>query len=725
MDDKEEIKRDDIPLDARLLSEAIIDFNISRKNVDLYPAEHEMIVNSIDKAYELLDRILELRTSITLDIDEDALVVDEYILDSEDPALAECAHMFHERDIAAVTFAAGLDREDLVKLHRLLTTNAGACGEDLVELAQNEDLSHIHLSPIDYSKSETVEGGAVEEHGGEEKWEDSVYALLEGTLSSDDSAGVLSNLSPERIAGIINDSGPERTTDQAFEKVITSCIRSTGESELSPESMNKLVMLMNSLTPDIKPNFLSRIFEHVPTDIIKVEGILNGMSSENFYIMVKLLEDSDKKIPEEVQDAVDKLRAIKPEGSFGFDLIGDNSAFVHDIEIDESIMGLFNEDIFSSFVSEEYKNELARMADASRFKRDISVKEFRSEFDDEVVDKVTSEIMVELLNLDTITREDFLKIMKKLIELATVFVRTGRFEEALNIYNSLYSHALSGRFRHEASNSIKYFFQTDEFLSEFIGSARIWGRSNREEIVRLARALKAKAIPAMIDALLVEQDTSLRRFFLLVLTELGSDVVDLAIKNLNDDRWYVIRNMVYLIRECGSKRHVNFVRKFAKHSDSRIGVEALKTLIHFKTPDSIQHLKVAIRSEDNVARNHAIKLANTYKVRETVPELLDVLKKKGVLTDTKVSVIRALGGIGDSNAIKPLTDLYNVKSWLFKGGIEQIREEIFKNLYNYPPHSVKSLIEMGRRSKNNTIRKMSEQLMSDIFLKKKPGRSSS
>jgi hypothetical protein len=723
MKDNEEIKKEELPLDARLLSAAIIEFNISRKSVGLYPPDHAIIVNSIDKAYELLSRIFELRTSITLDITEDALVIDKYILDWKNPVYAECAFSFYDREIAAVTFTAGLDREDLVKLHELLTTNEGASGRDLVELAQNEGLSHIHLSPIDYSKFKFVEGAAAEERRGEEVWEDSVYALLEGKLSDDDSAGLLRSLSPEKMAGIINESGPERTTDQAYDRVITSYLKNKGESKLSPESMDKLVTLMNSLTPDIKSKFLSKTYEYVPTDTRKVEGILKAMTSESFESMVKLFEEQYTAVPEELKNAIDRLRTIKPEGSFGFDLMSDKSAFVHDIEIDESIIGLFNEDNFSSFVSEDYKNELARMANASRFKRDISIKELRADFNDEVVDKVTSEIMVEVLNVDIITREDYLKVMKKLTELAKMFVQTGRFEEALNIYNSLYSHALSGRFRHEASSSIRYFFQTEEFLAELIESARIWGRSNREEIVRLARVLKAKTIPAMIDALLVEQDTSLRKFFLLVLTELGSDVVDLAIKNLNDDRWYVIRNMVYLIRECGSKKHVNYVRKFAKHSDARIGVEALKTLIHFKTADSIQHLKVNIQSEDDIARDHAIKLANAYKVRETVPDLVEVLQKKGVMPDTKVSVIRALGGIGDSSAIKPLTDLYNVKSWFFKGSVKQIKEEIFRNLYNYPPQSVKSLIEMGRRSKNDNIRKMSEQLMSDMFLKKKPGRS--
>ena len=45
-------KEDKIPLDARLLSDAIIELNISRRNVSIYPRDHPSVDKSLNKAFE-------------------------------------------------------------------------------------------------------------------------------------------------------------------------------------------------------------------------------------------------------------------------------------------------------------------------------------------------------------------------------------------------------------------------------------------------------------------------------------------------------------------------------------------------------------------------------------------------------------------------------------------------------------------------------------------------
>ena len=55
----------ELPLDTRLLSEAVIELNISRKNVGIYPAGHIQITRSIDRAFELLQRLFQVRPEMT------------------------------------------------------------------------------------------------------------------------------------------------------------------------------------------------------------------------------------------------------------------------------------------------------------------------------------------------------------------------------------------------------------------------------------------------------------------------------------------------------------------------------------------------------------------------------------------------------------------------------------------------------------------------------------
>jgi hypothetical protein len=62
-----------------------------------------------------------LINSITLGVAKDALVIDEYTLDRKNPVFKEFALSLHSKGIAAVTFYSGLDVEEVVSFHELIT----------------------------------------------------------------------------------------------------------------------------------------------------------------------------------------------------------------------------------------------------------------------------------------------------------------------------------------------------------------------------------------------------------------------------------------------------------------------------------------------------------------------------------------------------------------------------------------------------------------------------
>jgi hypothetical protein len=50
-----EEKQKKIPVDTKLLSDAVIELNISRRSVGLYPREHPIVKESIERAFEFQD----------------------------------------------------------------------------------------------------------------------------------------------------------------------------------------------------------------------------------------------------------------------------------------------------------------------------------------------------------------------------------------------------------------------------------------------------------------------------------------------------------------------------------------------------------------------------------------------------------------------------------------------------------------------------------------------
>ncbi|MCL5024367.1 MAG: hypothetical protein M1497_13575 [Nitrospirae bacterium] len=232
--------------------------------------------------------------------------------------------------------------------------------------------------------------------------------------------------------------------------------------------------------------------------------------------------------------------------------------------------------------------------------------------------------------------------------------------------------------------------------------------------MRIARVLKRSLTDPLLDALAGEADPSTRKFFLSVLAAFRTDIVPEAARRLNDARWYVVRNMIYLIRECGGIQHVGRVKPLAKHPDKRISVEATKTLLHFGIPGAFPYVRFFLQSKDLELRDQIIRLAGAYKVREAVPYLLEILERKdlfGIELHYKLSVVRALGEIGDPRALDALMRLCRARSLLYRSRMEEIRGEILKSLSQYPPASVRPLLERGLTSRDKEIRTMSEKFL--------------
>ncbi|MCL4474624.1 MAG: HEAT repeat domain-containing protein [Nitrospirae bacterium] len=720
----EEKKREKLPIDAKLLSDAVIELNISRRSVGLYPREHPIARESIEKAFEFLRKLFDLRTSITIGIAKDTLVIDEYTLDRRNPVFKEFALSVHSKGIAAITFYTGLEREELFGLHELITTKDIPTGKALAELAQKNGLKHIVLTPLDISKFGFVED-ALRQDGAETKiWEDYIYGLLEGRLADSDAEGVLLNVAPEDIADLVNDQMSEDAPEVTYDRVITTYLRKKEDSGINRELFTRFISMVQNLSPKIKQQFLKRAFSGPSLDAGEAERLFGELTHDDIEKVMTVFSEHSSLVPDSLRNLIDKLNKAKKGEGF-FDLIVNKKGLVDDVEIDERIMGLFSEDHFKTFVAAEYQAELERMLRGFEGRKSPVFEQVRKECKDEILDRVASEVMLELLESDTTGRDDYLALLAKLAELVRDFLETGRFLEISDIYNTLYSHALAGKYREEAAGMLDFFFYSRESIAKMIDAFKLWGRLEREGVVRLAGALKRHLADSLFDALAEEKDPSIRKFLLSVLTGFRTDILPEAVRRLNDERWYVVRNMIYLIRECGGVKYVNQVKPFAKHGDKRISVEAVKTLLHFNVPGAFPYVRLYLQSRDLELRDQVVRLIGMYRVKEAVPYLLEILEKKGLFGTEwyyKISVVKALGDIGDPRALDTLTRLYQSKTMLYKSAMEELKVEIFKSLSNYPPAAVKSLLEQGLTSKEKEIKAISEKLLKHKGNRNVPGK---
>lgn len=710
----DDAKQKKLPVDGELLSGAVIELNISRRSVGLYPPEHPIIRDSIEKAYSYLQRLFEIRSQITLGIAKDTLVIDEYVLERKNPVFREFAVSLHGKGVASLTFYSGLTPGELVILHEVITIFEGPTGDRLVECAQERGLRHIRIDPVDLSFF-TFKEGLVKQGGVERRlWEDYVYGLLEGRLSDSEAEGVIRTLEPSEMAAFLNERMPENASEEAYERVIVGYLRGKDRHR----ALDKFRSFAESLNPSLKIRFLQRALRLEPLEKGEIEELLAGLEHGDLPIMLDSLKDTALALPEGLPDLMNKLIGARSAKGLCSTSMGD-SVIIDDLTLMRKGLAAVRLDVDQTGVDEGYRQDLLRMIKGIEAETGPLTEEFAAQTGEAVIDGRFTSLIIDLIETAHSSPDQRLRLFEKLSTMAGAFLDTGRFDELCSIHAFLEAGACTGAFADEASGVLEYSFRSPDFIDRLIDSLRLWGRYKREAAETLVLSLRREITGPLFDALSEPSDSSTRKFYLHLLGALGHSVLPEAARRLSDERWYVVRNMIYLIRESGGKEYVNRIRHFAKDKNRKICVEAVRTLLHFKTPDALSYLKLYFRSDDPELRRYAVTLAGSYKVKEAVMPLIGLLEKKDLLeTDTsyKAAVVKALAQIGDARAVEAFIRLYTSRLSFFHGVDNQLRLELFRNLDAFSPDAVKPLVELGLSSKNSDIqalcRKYREKIQS-------------
>jgi len=328
----------DIPLDTRLLSDAVIELNISRKNVSIYPPGHIQITKSIDRAYEVLKKLFEIRQEMTLGVAKDTLFVGQDYLDQRNPVYRDFALSMNQQGIAAVTFIRGLDREELVRFHRIITTKPDeitAMG-GIAKVVENAGIPNIRVMAIDYAsfhlteekeifKSQPKPGEKPGDKPGDKPgagvWQDFVSLLSSGAL--DTSGGGVSmkdssQIDPAELAKLLN----ERKLDsgaavQSYDRIISSYVRTSAEKkQLTKEqsdTISNLNNLLKDLHPDLRKQFLSTAFKNVSENAASpgAEEVLGGLGDDMIIDMLRQASSEGREISPTLTGLLGKLASVR------------------------------------------------------------------------------------------------------------------------------------------------------------------------------------------------------------------------------------------------------------------------------------------------------------------------------------------------------------------------------------------------------------------------------
>ena len=332
--------------------------------------------------------------------------------------------------------------------------------------------------------------------------------------------------------------------------------------------------------------------------------------------------------------------------------------------------------------------------------------EFDYEFNEDLTEKSFNQIILELMSSETPTEAEYQLFADTIKDQSQQLLWIGQYGQILDILKVLEVNKAFYRFSYINSKALQY-FHSPEFMLQLIESLKLLGRQMRKEVLMICEYYDKEIIPYLIDALIEEESPIIRRFLMDLLKQFKNKVIPEAVKRLNDTRWFVKRNMLYILRDLDIKEVSEYIKPYCQDKNPKVSRTALECLLNVKDSYAIETIREHLASSSEELFQQALILSGSFKIKESVVDLIRLLNKKAVTGAdilNKIPIIRVLGDIADPRALDVLRSLLSRKSIFFRKMTEQLKEEIYKTLRNYPYELITDLVKAGVASKNEVIR---------------------
>lgn len=183
-----------------------------------------------------------------------------------------------------------------------------------------------------------------------------------------------------------------------------------------------------------------------------------------------------------------------------------------------------------------------------------------------------------------------------------------------------------------------------------------------EDLISYLKQLPWAAIDPLLGALGELKYFKARRAVCKVLVELGRDQIDLVARGLDDERWYVVRNVVQILGEIGSVRILNYLKKTVRHEDYRVRKETLEAAAKIPTNDSIDFMILALSDPDEKIQLSSLQYLidnKCFRAFKAIEHIIQDKKFKNRPSEQVRRFMEGLAFLGQEKALPYLKRLIN------------------------------------------------------------------
>ncbi|UCD70434.1 MAG: HEAT repeat domain-containing protein [Syntrophobacterales bacterium] len=228
--------------------------------------------------------------------------------------------------------------------------------------------------------------------------------------------------------------------------------------------------------------------------------------------------------------------------------------------------------------------------------------------------------------------------------------------------------------------------------------------------------LQRNSIPHLCKLLGNLSGSKPRRIICDALSNVGRNNIELMTPFLGDKRWYLVRNIVYILGRIGRKEAVQYVGKALQHEDLRVRREALQALGLIGGSEAMQYMIRSLEDPDIKIRGIAALNMGRMGEEALTPLMEKILSKefyKKELREIK-AYFKAIGMIRSDHSIPLLYSLLRRRRWFGRTRVDEIRACAIETLVKIGTKEAKEVLEIGTGSREEPLREACRQALMEF-----------
>lgn len=181
---------------------------------------------------------------------------------------------------------------------------------------------------------------------------------------------------------------------------------------------------------------------------------------------------------------------------------------------------------------------------------------------------------------------------------------------------------------------------------------------------------------AYLLELLEINNLNIRKHICDIMVDVIKDDIDVIGRKVNDKRWYIVRNIAYILGRLGKAKGIEYLKRTLKHEEPRVRLESIKSLMLISGDQAKDLLISAISDNNNQVRIQAVRGLASLNHKKAVQPLIEFISQEGfkkIEVAEKKEFFEALGKLGANEVVPFLKNIYTKRPWFGRSAHEELR----------------------------------------------------